>query len=75
MAYRHIVQQQSYPGIVGGWGDWWYLRNLLPLWVSRIRERRQLLALDDRLLADIGVDRNGALKEAERPFWEGALRR
>ena len=35
------------------------------------RQRRQLLQLDDRRLDDIGLDRNQALREAARPFWDG----
>jgi len=36
----------------------------------RDRERRELLALDDRMLADIGLTRLDALAEAEKPFWK-----
>ena len=41
------------------------------LWCSRIRQRRALgeLAGDDRLLKDIGVARDEALREAAKPFW------
>jgi len=38
-------------------------------WEDRIRERRYLGALDDRLLHDIGVDRASADNEAAKPFW------
>jgi uncharacterized protein YjiS (DUF1127 family) len=37
-------------------------------WVERARSRRQLAALDDRMLADIGLDRATARGEAELPF-------
>jgi len=33
------------------------------------RERRQLLALSDRDLQDIGISRIDALQEAEKPLW------
>ncbi len=33
-------------------------------------ERRALATLDDRALADIGLDRCGALAEIDRPFWD-----
>ena len=33
------------------------------------RERRQLLALSDRDLHDIGISRIDALQEAEKPLW------
>ena len=32
-------------------------------------ERRQLLALDERELRDIGINRLEALREADRPLW------
>lgn len=38
-------------------------------WEDRVRERRYLGALDDRLLHDIGVDRASADAEAAKPFW------
>ncbi|OJA05744.1 DUF1127 domain-containing protein [Halomonas sp. QHL1] len=34
------------------------------------RSRRHLLALDDRLLDDIGIDRTQALKEGRKAFWK-----
>lgn len=36
------------------------------------RSRRQLLALDDRLLNDIGVTREQAQKEGQKAFWKHA---
>lgn len=41
----------------------------LAMWVARARSRRQLLALDDRLLADIGLTRADVHHEARKPFW------
>jgi uncharacterized protein YjiS (DUF1127 family) len=38
-------------------------------WLERARSRRQLAELDDRMLADIGIDRATAHAESERPFW------
>ena len=38
-------------------------------WMERARSRRQLAELDDRMLADIGIDRATAHVESERPFW------
>ena len=34
------------------------------------RQRRQLAKLDDRLLSDIGVNKNTAMAEATRPIWD-----
>lgn len=53
-------------------GRFSFLRRCLAtlrLWRQRARERRALAALDDRLLADIGVTRADAERECERPFW------
>ncbi len=38
-------------------------------WRSRARERRQLSALSDAMLKDIGVSRADASAEFEKPFW------
>ena len=34
------------------------------------RQRRQLLALDERTLKDVGISRIDALREANRNFWD-----
>jgi len=36
---------------------------------ARRRQRRKLLQLDDHLLADIGVSREEAWREAGKGFW------
>ena len=41
----------------------------LALWMARARQRRNLLALDDRALRDVGVNRAEAEAEAAKPFW------
>jgi uncharacterized protein YjiS (DUF1127 family) len=42
-------------------------------WIARFRQRRalrEIVELNDRhLLRDIGVTRDAALREAEKPFW------
>ena len=45
------------------------LRGLIAEWLHRIESRRDLAALSDRELRDIGVTRVDALGEAEKPFW------
>jgi uncharacterized protein YjiS (DUF1127 family) len=37
---------------------------------DRWRQRQALLALDDRLLRDIGITREQAEREACKPFWK-----
>lgn len=41
----------------------------LNLWYDRWSSRKQLAALDDRMLQDIGVTRADILKEINKPFW------
>ncbi|SDE73735.1 DUF1127 domain-containing protein [Rhodospira trueperi] len=43
--------------------------DLLTVWRRRAVSRRQLLAMDDRMLHDIGLDRVTAWDEARKPFW------
>ncbi|MDI3325332.1 DUF1127 domain-containing protein [Pontibacterium granulatum] len=38
-------------------------------WYARYRQRRHLLALDDRMLKDIGLTRALAQHEGNKPFW------
>jgi len=45
------------------------LLRLLRLWHQRIRTRRQLAALDERLLADAGISPSERLAELRKPFW------
>ena len=49
-----------------------YLRRAvrtIVLWADRAAQRRDLAALDDRLLHDIGKSREAARRESEKPFW------
>ncbi len=38
-------------------------------WLERMRERRQLAALGDDILKDIGVSRADVEHVVEKPFW------
>jgi uncharacterized protein YjiS (DUF1127 family) len=40
-------------------------------WRRRAKDRAELAALDDRMLADIGISRAEAEFLANRPFWRG----
>lgn len=42
---------------------------IVTTWDMKRRTRRQLLKLDDRLLHDVGIERDAAYTEARRPFW------
>jgi uncharacterized protein YjiS (DUF1127 family) len=39
-------------------------------WIERHRQRRSLLALDDRMLRDIGLSHADVASEASKHFWE-----
>ena len=41
----------------------------LAAWQERAHQRRRLLAMDDRMLHDIGVDSAAAMTEGGKPFW------
>ena len=43
--------------------------RLFSAWIERIRQRRALAGLDDRMLRDIGITRVEAAREWEKPFW------
>jgi uncharacterized protein YjiS (DUF1127 family) len=45
------------------------LSDILLDWQVRSRGRRVLLALDDRMLRDVGLTRVDAHREAIKPFW------
>jgi uncharacterized protein YjiS (DUF1127 family) len=63
---RTFRQQFVSSSSTGGW-----LRTL-GFWIDRSRQRKQLgelAELNDYLLKDIGVSREEALREAEKPFW------
>jgi len=47
------------------------LRQTFALWLQRARTRRQLDALSDHELRDLGLDRGAAAREAIKPFWKG----
>lgn len=50
--------------------SWHKVMNMLARWHTRVRQRRQIGHLDDRLLRDIGIDRLAALRESAKPFWK-----
>jgi uncharacterized protein YjiS (DUF1127 family) len=42
-------------------------------WHELTRQRRALLALNERMLKDIGITRAEAQREARRPFWSDGI--
>lgn len=42
----------------------------LAAWIDIGAQRRRLAELDERMLRDIGISREDALREAGRPFWD-----
>ena len=52
----------------GGWVQ--RLADRLLIWLQRSRERRQLRALSDSMLKDMGLSRADVEQEARRRFWQ-----
>ena len=53
------------------WPDWVHaMPRRIGRMIDRHRQRRMLVELSDHLLTDIGLTREQALREAEKPFWE-----
>ena len=48
----------------------WDLIGLFKLWKSRIRQRKALAKLDQRLLEDIGFNHEQVKQEIAKPFWK-----
>ena len=74
-AEGQIVNRSSYGAIgplatrpaLGAWID--RATASVVRWGARRAQRRALGQLDERLLADIGLDRLDAAAEAHKPFW------
>ena len=49
---------------------WARLREWVAMMLAAAHEREELLSLDDRLLADVGLDRATAEAEARRMPWD-----
>ncbi|MGD1879508.1 MAG: DUF1127 domain-containing protein [Kiloniellaceae bacterium] len=45
------------------------LAEILVLWQKRLRDRDALQSMTAGQLMDIGITREDALREAEKPFW------
>lgn len=69
-----VLQERQAQRASSGWRK--FKRCLLMLWLrieswqERARQRRALLALDERLLKDIGLTRADAVREGRKPFWK-----
>ena len=50
---------------------WIRVRARLALWLRHMRERRQLLEMDEIQRRDIGVTRLDVCREVSKPFWYG----
>ena len=47
----------------------WNVFEQMKVWNSRIRQRKHLSTLDERLLADIGYTVEEVRQESSKPFW------
>ena len=73
-ALNHVASPFSRPRSNSGARFFTGLKSLIePLvkWNERSKQRYELLAMDDRLLSDIGISRAQAEAEAAKPFWQG----
>ncbi|WP_313303805.1 DUF1127 domain-containing protein [Stutzerimonas balearica] len=52
------------------WFDEWRLLARLRRWHRLARQRRQLAALDEHALKDLGLSRADIEAEISRPFWD-----
>lgn len=59
------------PGRPSRRGGWMRIFAALLQAQSLLRQRHRLQDLDDDILRDIGLTRDEALIEAQRPFWDG----
>jgi uncharacterized protein YjiS (DUF1127 family) len=70
-ARSFLVLDRAKPGRTLALARWSGMRfvDMLLEWHERSRQRRALMALDDRLLKDIGISRADAERETSKPFW------
>ncbi|MBI3994271.1 MAG: DUF1127 domain-containing protein [Candidatus Lambdaproteobacteria bacterium] len=55
--------------LTGGRRGWRRAVAALLAGLERARQRRRLMALDDRMLKDVGLSRSDAAAEYGKPFW------
>lgn len=67
MAHQQILRTSTLPPLDRRMA---YAREILNYWMERARTRRQLRALDDRILEDIGMTRDQAAAESAKYFWQ-----
>lgn len=46
------------------------ITDTLYVWQKRLADRQNLRAMDDHMLADIGLDRADISREIAKPFWQ-----
>ena len=66
---RHFLAASANPALPGDTGRLRQLVHLALRWIERSRQRNDLARLDAHLLRDIGVSREEARAEIEKPFW------
>ena len=61
--------RRGFPGKLGGRSFVHIVMVTILQWMDRATQRRQLAAMDMRQLKDIGLTRDQAEAEADKPFW------
>jgi uncharacterized protein YjiS (DUF1127 family) len=49
---------------------WRWARGVWQRWRQRLHARAELRAMDARAMADIGIDRESAMRESRKFFWQ-----
>ena len=71
----HIARSSvALPWTVGqtrnsGGTNWFAIVAIVGRWIERAHQRRALSKLDAYLLADVGLTKEQAGREVEKPFW------
>ncbi|MCB2102533.1 MAG: DUF1127 domain-containing protein [Rhodobacterales bacterium] len=66
-----MISNRAAPARHRGLGGLLGLVERVQVWQDRIRQRRLLARLDDRMLSDIGIGRADVDHEIDKPFWRG----
>lgn len=72
MSFARVAPRSRSQAVRDVFGLGWFysFRSLLVCWHERVRQRKHLNMLDDRLLVDLGLTRSDVNHESQKPFWQ-----